>query len=51
VVKGKTVRQDLVELNLEVRLRDDDTGFVNTLAGMDGVRSAVLVSYSGDYMG
>ena len=50
-VKGKTVRQDLVELNLEVRLRDDDTGFVNTLAGMDGVRSAVLVSYSGDYMG
>ena len=51
VVKGKTVRQDLVELNLEVRLRDDDTGFVNTLAGMDGVRSAVLVSYNGDYMG
>ena len=50
-VKSKSARKGLVELNLEVRLRDGETGFVNELCGMDGVRSAVLVSYNGDYMG
>ena len=51
VVKSKTVQKGMVELNLEVRLKDGSTDFVNTLAGMDGVQSAVLVSYNGDYMG
>ena len=51
VVKSKTVRQGCVELNLEVRLKDDDTGFLNALCGLTGVQSAVLVSYNGDYMG
>ncbi len=50
-VKSKTVRKDGIELDLEVRLKDGDTGFINSLAGMDGVQSAVLVSYNGDYMG
>ena len=40
-----------MELNLEVRLRDGGTGFVNDLSGLPGVESAVLVSYNGDYMG
>ncbi len=51
VVKSKTARKDQVELNLEVRLRDSNTGFVNELASLEGVKSAVLVSYNGDYMG
>ena len=51
VVKSKTARKDHVELNLEVRLRDAGTGFVNELAALEGVHSAVLVSYNGDYMG
>lgn len=51
VLKSKTVQRDLVELNLEIRLREDDTGFINDLAGIEGVHSAVLVSYNGDYMG
>ncbi len=51
VVKSKTVREDEIELTMEIRLRGEDTGFVNELAGMYGVRSAVLVSYNGDYMG
>ena len=51
VLKSKTVRPGEVELNLEVRMKDVDTGFVNTLGDMEGVRSAVLVSYNGDYMG
>ncbi len=50
-VRSKTVRKDGIELDLEVRLKDGDTGFINSLAGMDGVQSAVLVSYNGDYMG
>ena len=36
---------------MEIRLKDDNTDFVNTLADMEGVQSAVLVSYNGDYMG
>ena len=50
-VKSKSVEAGLVELNLEVRLKEDDTSFVNALAQMSGVQSAVLVSYNGDYMG
>jgi len=51
VVKSKTVQKGLIELNMEVRLKNGNTDFINTLAEMDGVRSAVLVSYNGDYMG
>ena len=51
VVKSKSVRQGLVELNLEIRLKDENTGFINTLSALNGVESAVLVSYNGDYMG
>lgn len=50
-VKSKTARQGNVELSLEVRLKDDNTDFVNTLSEIAGVQSAVLVSYNGDYMG
>ena len=51
VVKSKTVQKGVVELNLEIRLKDDSTDFINILADMEGVNSAVLVSYNGDYMG
>ncbi len=50
-VKSKTVRKDFIELNLEVRLRDTNTDFINELSQIKGVQSAVLVSYNGDYMG
>ena len=51
VCKSKTARPGQIELNLDVRLSDDSTDFVNRLAELEGVRSAVLVSYNGDYMG
>ena len=51
VVKSKTAQKGSVELNMEIRLKDDNTDFVNELADMPGVNSAVLVSYNGDYMG
>ncbi|MCR5405013.1 MAG: DUF4956 domain-containing protein [Butyrivibrio sp.] len=51
VVKSKSAQKGNLELNLEVRLKDDNTDFVNELADMDGINSAVLVSYNGEYMG
>ena len=50
-IKSKSAAQGAIELNIEVRLREDDTDFINLLSEMPGIRSAVLVSYNGDYMG
>lgn len=51
VVKSKTVQKGLIELNVEIRMKEDNTDFVNHLSELNGVSSAVLVSYNGDYMG
>ncbi|MDE5932501.1 MAG: DUF4956 domain-containing protein [Lachnospiraceae bacterium] len=51
VVKSKTARKGAIELNLDIRMKNDNTDFINTLSEMDGINSAVLVSYNGDYMG
>ena len=51
VVKSKAVQAGNVELNCEIRLKSDNTEFINELSAMDGVKSAVMVSYNGDYMG
>lgn len=51
LIKSKTARKGNVEINVEVRLKDDNTDFINALADLSGVHSAVLVSYNGDYMG
>ncbi len=51
VVKSKIARKGSVELNLEVRLKEDNTDFINELTDLPGVADAVLVSYNGDYMG
>lgn len=51
VVKSKTARAGAIELNIEVRLNSDNTDFISELSRMDGISSAALVSYNGDYMG
>ncbi len=51
VVKSKSAQKGEIELNMEIRLKNDNTDFINTLADISGVQSAVLVSYNGDYMG
>ncbi|MCI9216512.1 DUF4956 domain-containing protein [Lachnospiraceae bacterium 42-17] len=51
VVKSKMARRGEVELNLEVRMKNEDTDFINTLSDMKGIENAVLVSYNGEYMG
>ena len=50
-VKSKTARKGQVELNMEIRLKDDNTDFINEMSDLQGVSNAVLVSYNGDYMG
>ncbi len=51
IVKSKTVQKDRIELNMEIRMKDDNTDFINALSEIKGVNSAVLVSYNGEYMG
>ena len=51
VIKSKTVRKGAIEVNYDIRLKDDNTDFINALSDMQGVDSAVLVSYNGEYMG
>ena len=50
-LKSKSVDNGSIELNYEVRLKEDSNTFVNELEAMPGVSRVVLVSYNGDYMG
>ena len=50
-VKSKSAQKSSIELTYEVTLKNNDTDFITKLSEMDGVGSAVLVSYNGDYMG
>jgi len=48
-IKSKAVRGGQgIELTVEVRLKGDNTDFVNDLATLDGVNDVVLVSYNGE---
>jgi len=51
MVKSKSAQKGLVEVNMEIRLKDDNTDFINELSALPGVSSAVMVSYNGEYMG
>ena len=50
LLKSKSVNKLGVELTYEVRIKDDNTGFVNKVSACEGVTNAVLVSYNGEYM-
>lgn len=49
MVKSKTMQKQGVELTVEIRLIEDRTDFLNALSRMEGVESAVMVSYNGEY--
>lgn len=47
--KSKAVRAGQgIELTIEIRLKKDDTSFVNSLSELEGVNDVVLVSYNGE---
>lgn len=50
VVKSKTAQKGCVETHYDIRLKDDNTDFVNAIGELRGVQSAVLVSCHGEYM-
>jgi uncharacterized membrane protein YhiD involved in acid resistance len=49
-LKSKTITHNQVEITIEIRLKNDDTTFVNTLSNIEDVTNVVLVSYNGDYV-
>ena len=50
VLKSKAVNKLGVELTYEVRIKEENTSFVNRVSACEGVTNAVLVSYNGEYM-
>lgn len=50
IIKSKTVNASGIELTMEIRVKNDETSFVNKLNGIAGVRSATLVTFNGEYM-
>lgn len=48
-IKNKTVFKDSIELTLEMKLKNADTDFVAELSNIEGVHSAALVNYKGDF--
>ena len=51
VIKAKTAQNGAIEMTYEVRLLEGSTDFITALSEMNGVNSAVMVSYNGDYLG
>lgn len=49
VLKNKTGVKGMTELTYEVRLHGENSSFITALSGIEGVTSAVLVEFTGDY--
>jgi uncharacterized membrane protein YhiD involved in acid resistance len=49
IIKSKIVRQELTELTIELKLKIDNTSFINNLSAIEGVEDVSLVHYNGDY--
>ncbi|MEG0752561.1 MAG: DUF4956 domain-containing protein [Angelakisella sp.] len=48
-VKNKTSIKGMLELTVELRIKSENTAFVTQLSALNGVASAVLVEYTGDF--
>lgn len=49
VLKNKTSAKGMTELTYEVKIKVDNTAFVEELTALDGVESATIVEFTGDY--
>ncbi|MFV0465687.1 MAG: DUF4956 domain-containing protein [Lachnospiraceae bacterium] len=49
ILKNKNTTRSFTELTYEMKLKGDNTSFVTNVAKVDGVESAVLVDFTGDY--
>ncbi len=50
ILKSKSVSKLGIELTYEIRIKDDDTSFINKISKASGVTNAALVTYNGEYM-
>ena len=50
IIKSKTVNSAGIELTAEIRIKDAGTSFVNRVNDVNGVSSATLVTFNGEYM-
>lgn len=50
ILKSKAVTKQGIELTYEIRIKEQNTDFVNKISDCDGVSNAVLVTYNGEYM-
>jgi len=50
-LKSKTVSNGVIELTVEMSVKESDFAVVETIAGIDGVHDASLISYAGDVVG
>jgi uncharacterized membrane protein YhiD involved in acid resistance len=49
VLRTKTAQKGKTELTIELKVKNDNTSFVNAISDIEGVQNVVLVSYSGDF--
>ncbi len=47
-LRSKTAQRDGIEMTMELRLKDNETGFVEKFLRVDGVYDASLIAYQGD---
>ncbi len=50
ILKSKSVSKIGIELTYEVRIKEENTDFINKISALPGVNNAVLVTYNGEYM-
>ena len=49
-VKSKRVTKEETEITVDLRLKKENTDFMHAVNALPGVRSAMLVTYNGEYM-
>ncbi len=49
-VKSKRVTKEETEITVDLRLKNENTDFMHAVNALPGVRSAMLVTYNGEYM-
>ncbi|MBR1607730.1 MAG: DUF4956 domain-containing protein [Clostridia bacterium] len=49
-IKSKRVTKEETEITVDLRLKDENTDFMHAVNDLPGVRSAMLVTYNGEYM-
>ncbi|MFD2043808.1 DUF4956 domain-containing protein [Ornithinibacillus salinisoli] len=48
-LKSKVVRNDFTKLTIEMKIKGDNTAFVNKISAVEGVKDVSLINYNGDY--